>query len=280
TFSGIDIVDADCVPGPVDLEVVVDLNTLPAGLDNESPWQQGGDDRFDSDCEAGVIACAAYDASTERLDCGFFQIAEEFCRTPGYWGTHPGVIDANGLLPFDICGGAITVDTTSALLPGSTSEAICTTGGTVNHLGRNLVSTALNCIVTNGATDCSGVSIAGSFADCNAACAVINDPNSTDEDVALALIAADICSAELDCWNNGGQTMSGMCVTGTCSQDGAYCASSGDCVDIDNPDATCDNFANSCHDREFPDDFITMSADPTECKAAKRSRNCSIYTCP
>jgi len=174
----------------------------------------------------------------------------EICRTPGFWGTHPDDINANGLLPFTICGGFV-VNTTDPLFPGSTAEAVCTTGGTVNQAGRNLVSTALNCAMTNGDPTCGGSSVGTLFAECNQLCAdvVVGGDNSK-----LDMLHA--CESALDCYNNGGDP-AGYLATGLCFVDPV----------------------NNCHNRDFPDGWLHFNADPTECQAAKKSK-CSIFHCP
>ena len=304
TFSGIDIVDADCVPGPVDLEVVVDLNTLPAGLDNESPWQQGGDPALDSDCEAGVIACAAYGESTETLDCGFFEEpSEAVCRTPGFWGARGGsekggfnftqaAIDAAGGT-LDVCGQIVDRSNSDILDLGDLGhalEGICVNVRQGSHvqLYRQLVAGALNCASSGSYPSCSVIPLLGvTWAECNAACVV---GGAADPSVVQS------CIDQIDCFNNGGEYGAGGCVLGTCMIDGFDCG--GDAPDCDFLDDGfgenanyCAAFADNCHDRDFcesslvfPDDSDLCykhkrNSSPRACHAASRN-DCTIHECP
>jgi len=135
---------------------------------------------------------------------------EEFCRTPGYWGTHAGtekqcsqditkaVLDAGG--PITICGESIR--TTALEDAGSAVEAICVSvqGEQTRQLARQLTSTALNCIVSDIAAGrnpllnptCSQVSIGAIFQECNAVCTGAATTHTVGQ-----------CIDLLDCFNNG-----------------------------------------------------------------------------
>ncbi|MGA1839332.1 MAG: hypothetical protein ACMUIU_01795 [bacterium] len=158
-------------------------------------------------------------------------VCREVCRTPGFWATHacpetcPGdydmyceksnsnnitlaVIDEGGG-SLDICGylvtntvGTVEVGHGKNLVeipssdPESALEAMCVRvkGEHKLQLIRQLTAAALNCIVSNGSSDCSGVSIGPIFEACNAACKGDPSPYTVEE-----------CIYAIDCWNNGGR---------------------------------------------------------------------------
>ncbi|MDT8408137.1 MAG: hypothetical protein RQ741_00930, partial [Wenzhouxiangellaceae bacterium] len=155
----------------------------------------------DATCDVtGFPNQVSADASTT---CEVQPVGEEVCRTPGFWGTHAGddkrrstdltqlVIDAGGgSLP--ICGGII--DNTDVGNPNSAIEAMCVRieGELQRQLARQLTAMSLNCIVSGGGADCSGISVEDLFAEANAACAA--------NDVQLGYFIDRV-----DCFNNGGQ---------------------------------------------------------------------------
>jgi uncharacterized repeat protein (TIGR01451 family) len=121
-------------------------------------------------------------------------VVDEFCRTPGFWGTHAGtsnrrstdltqlVIDAAPGDPggqLNICGEI--VNTTALGAPNSALEAMCVSvkGLQQRQLARQLTAAALNCIVSGGGAACEGTSIETLFGEANAAC-VANDGDLTD----------------------------------------------------------------------------------------------------
>ena len=122
-------------------------------------------------------------------------VTEEICRTPGFWGTHAGtekegrstnltqeVIDYNGGSLGTICGVEIT-DTSvfdyaePGSYPGngdgSAVEGMCVhpKGAQVLQLARQLIAASLNCVVSGGGADCTGISISDDFSAANDACA-------------------------------------------------------------------------------------------------------------
>jgi len=179
----------------------------------------------------------------------------EICRTPGFWGTHAGreksrsqnitqaVINAAGGC-IEVCGEII--DNTVLNSADSAVEAICVSprGDQRLQLVRQLTAAALNCIITNGNPDCTGVSVEEVFQTCNASCAS-GDPS-----------APDTCIGLLDCFNNGGTIDgSGNCVTGA---------------------------PNNCHDRLLVNDSLNLNFEPpgpagssNECNAA-RDNTCTV----
>ena len=109
---------------------------------------------------------------------------EEICRTKGFWKNHScpqtgcekdhsvnitqAVIEAAGG-SIAVCGKTLTnTDVNDAM---SALEALCGEGGGVTQLTSQLTAAALNCVITSGNANCSDVSIADTFAACNAACA-------------------------------------------------------------------------------------------------------------
>ena len=156
------------------------------------------------------------------------------CRTPGFWGTHAGtektrsvniteaVIDcADGNCASHtaqdyvvICGEKIdspdsnpadgTTDVDDA---ASSTEAICVPvkGDQILQLARQLTAAALNCLISGGGPACAQMPLyATTFADCNSKCA---GSTSTKDQLT-------VCIAELDCLNNGGNFVSGLCTHG------------------------------------------------------------------
>jgi hypothetical protein len=156
----------------------------------------------------------------------------EVCRTPGFWATHacpetcPGdydmyceksnsnnvtqsVINAGGG-SIEVCGYLITntvgtreegkgkdkIEIISSD-PESVLEAMCVNiqGELKLQLIRHLTAAALNCIVSNCSSDCTGTSIEQMFKECNAVCQ--DDPNAT--------LTVEECVYAIDCWNNGGK---------------------------------------------------------------------------
>ena len=113
--------------------------------------------------------------------CVVDEVGDEFCRTPGFWGTHAGVeksrsnnltqaviVAAGGSL--SICGQ--TIDNTNVGNMMSAVEAMCVhpKGEQQRQLARQLTAAALNCTVFGAGPNCSGASIETEFAAANAAC--------------------------------------------------------------------------------------------------------------
>ncbi len=140
----------------------------------------------------------------------------ERCRTPGFWATHacPDVADGNrdddcekggainitqrvidaagGCL--EICGERITnTDVESA---NSALEAMCVAvvGVSERQLARQLMATALNCVMSGGGATCTGISIGSVFADCNLVC----ESGGTS-----GTRSVGDCIGLLDAYNNG-----------------------------------------------------------------------------
>lgn len=156
----------------------------------------------------------------------------EVCRTPGFWKNHacpetcPGDYDAycgknshnitqaainEGGGSLNICGFSITntvgtveegkgkdmIEITSSD-PESALEAMCVTGSDpMLKLIKHLTVTALNCIVSNGSSDCTGVSIGPIFQACNEMC----------QGGDISAYTVQECIYLLDCWNNGGRAV-------------------------------------------------------------------------
>ena len=219
----------------------------------------------------------------------------EFCRTPGFWGTHTdstgekacaqnitqAVLDAAGGLV--ICGE--TIDDTDVDSANSAVEAICVAvqGQQERQLARQLTAAGLNCVVTNGSATCDGVSINDLFDNCNLLC----DANAGNDPVGYTVGG---CIAQIDCFNNGGVFAGGECTTGTCSNDPnegctqddlSNCAIGAECVPLEDNchEATFEDF-----EFELPNDGLPESdpcfehqgpADGADCKAAKKT-DCTV----
>ncbi len=251
----------------------------------------------DDSCVTATGLCSNVFDPTNDPSCA----PSEFCRTPGFWGTHAdadpdkacsqnitqAVLDAapGGFIP--ICGELICntlVDDASSAV-----EAICVRvqGQQTRQLARQLTAARLNCIVS-GETGgpCNGISINAIFDACNTACAAGNltvmiGPDEVD------------CIDALDCFNNGGvfDNASGFCATGICSTNGEPCTQSdlSNCV-ADTVPIECIPFPNNCHDADFgdfelPNDSLSPS-DPCfekqgpagssdECKGAHKTQ-CTV----
>jgi hypothetical protein len=232
----------------------------------------------------------------------------EFCRTPGFWGTH-GDADDNQACSQNITGAVLaaaggsisicgaTISNTDCDSANSALEALCVRvqGEQTRQLARQLTAARLNCIVsgeTGGA--CDGISINDVFDACNVACAA--------GDVTATVGSDEVdCIGAIDCFNNGGQfdNATGVCTTGTCSVGGAACGESLPCAS-----GECIPSANSCHATAFADaDFVLPNdslpaSDPCfgkqgpaasseECKAANKSictilhpAECHNVACP
>ena len=256
-----------------------------------------GDDTLDSDCgPTGVVDCQTYSLGTDNtVDCGFYQ-QDEVCRTPGFWGTHPDdtyyVLNHPNVGAIDVCGETVT-----ALESHCVAEGICVNGNDKrDKLARDLLSMALNCEV-GGFSGCDGSSVEALFDSCNLTC-VDGDRKALIE-----------CSQEVDCYNNGGSFLDGVCYLGTCSAGNGEDA----CVDDDScaaevclgPDDegnrycsvntgtqcgegfdqcplagnSCVPFGGNCHDQSLsesplysgePGTLGTFSADPSICNDTNR----------
>jgi hypothetical protein len=105
----------------------------------------------------------------------------------------------------------------------------------------------LNCIISGGDADCTGVSIDALFDSCNAAC-----PNGS------ASTIGD-CISRLDCFNNGGVIVAGgYCQQGTCS-DNQFPCNEGDVSRCGNPaSAECVPLPDNCHSRDLPLDDLNL----------------------
>ena len=136
----------------------------------------------------------------------------EICRTPGFWGTHAGtekrnstdlalaVINYAG--GFEVCGEPIT--TTDVPDVESSTEAICVSpsGEQRLQLARHLTAAALNCIVSGGGADCTGISIGPDWAAANDVCinggdysywgGIIDDWNNGEECHERELTESDV----------------------------------------------------------------------------------------
>ncbi len=258
----------------------------------------GGDFCVNGVCEGPPVDCSdGNECTTDTCDSvtGCSNVEEpdgdmclvEVCRTPGYWGTHPdnlALVIGAALDPglglatqFQVCG--VSINPPSATPPVDTCaiEGICIDSGKDkrNKLARDLITMAANCVVSgygdgddtlddidgDGLPDaqndlvCDGSSVEALFEMCNLACDDTDDLR--DEQV--------WCSAQVDCYNNGGTfvytgEMEGYCYTGTCSAV---------------PDQECGADAPSCDvdECELQDDGVTMT-----CSAS--GADCSTEACP
>jgi hypothetical protein len=199
------------------------------------------------------------------------------CRTPGFWGTHPTetqtLLSAAGSL--SVCGVTVKAYDDCA------AEGLCNAprGDKKLILARQLLTTALNCVLTSGDYTCGGTTtdLGKLFKTCNTACIANNNAG------AIAL-----CISQLDCSNNGGEIVGGKCALGTCSATKTYCGGGyGTCPISVYPSNTCEPFPGNCHDQPLDAGAVYLSeppnpADPQLCHEATQSTN-TLFTagvCP
>ncbi|HXC53510.1 MAG TPA: hypothetical protein VN634_21665 [Candidatus Limnocylindrales bacterium] len=234
-------------------------------------------------------ACDASGGCTTTDDC------VEICRQPPFWGGHSGnerdrlnvtqtILDQVG--PLDICGQRI--DSTDLGNLDSAVEALCVKARGVEErsLFRALVTTALNCAISEGGTCDQIVSrfVDVSFDDCNRLCAGTAVPGGP---------GIDECIDQLFCFNRGGTTFAGQCALGTCQEDPELLC--GDdfnaCPDFDgdgDPDR-CEPFEGNCSDARLCTTNLDTDAKicvqgralPSSVKLCRRARrnNCTIDFC-
>ena len=110
------------------------------------------------------------------------------------------------------------IDDTDVDSASSVLEAICTHGGGLIQLGRQLTVAALNCINSNAPADCFGVpGFDVAFATCDSVC---------EDGIDGGAISG--CIDIVDCLNNGGQpSLNGgnefFCASGICADNGMAC---------------------------------------------------------
>jgi hypothetical protein len=177
-----------------------------------------------------------------------------YLPTAGFWGNRfnltDAVIDASGGC-LQVCGQSIcgTTDMDLQNTLGSALEALCTPmkDTAVGQTYRQMVTAALNCVVSGSGADCGGLLDAildqVTWESCNSECA---EGSSGDAGILSQ------CRSQLDCWNNGNRwvdldpgagTKMG-CATGTCEDSPHdFCRAS---CGTDNP---CVPFDASCHTR-------------------------------
>ncbi len=147
---------------------------------------------------------------------------QEICRQPNFWARRSGVAnDGESLIQtildqagsLSVCGQTIDSATGTGDLD-SALEALCVQARGVDErdLFRQLVTTALNCEISEGGTCDQILSrfIDVSFSDCSALCAGTPVPGSP---------TVDECIDQLSCFNSGGQVVDGQCARGTCEND-------------------------------------------------------------
>jgi len=141
----------------------------------------------------------------------------EICRTPGFWKTHAGsekggpnvtgTVLAASTVPVIVCGDLVS-DSVDVM------ENMCVQvrGNPLVQLKRQLTAAALNCIMSTGNGDCTGVSIESLFADCNAACVGGTSTRTPSQ-----------CIGEIDAFNNGLTTEPSCHEQPLCNEDIALC---------------------------------------------------------
>jgi len=166
----------------------------------------GCPDTDGSDCMRP--ACSPSGQCTTTDDC------EEICRPSSFWALHAGSTDAGDSLiddilqqtgAIDICGQMID-SATDLGVTSSAMEALCvrTSGVFERPLFRQLVTTALNCAVSEGGTcdDILSRFINVSFTQCNSLCA--SNPTASPGIATTTTPTVTQCINELACFNAGG----------------------------------------------------------------------------
>jgi hypothetical protein len=189
----------------------------------------------------------------------------EFCRTPGFWGTHAAV-DSEKACSQDITGAVLaaaggsisicgeTIDDTDVDSADSAVEALCVRvqGQITRQLARQLTAARLNCIVSGEAGGpCNDISVNDVFDACNTACVA--------GEVSATVGSEEInCIDALDCFNNGGSfdSATGVCSTGTCVVGGAACGPDHPCAS-----GECQANAGNCHETDFSDTSFSLPND-------------------
>jgi len=152
-------------------------------------------------------------------------------------------------------------------------EGLCNTpnGNQQLILARHLLAAELNCFTTTGDETCSTIPAIGNLiSSCTTICT-------------QAGAGMGACSAQLDCLNNGGQWIGGMCALGTCSVTTAsYC---GGHYPGCPTGETCTPFPGNCHSSPLTSGDVPVSggsASPAACQTATKSAN-TMFTplvCP
>jgi len=172
-----------------------------------------------TDPESNSSGCVSTYNSDNDPSC---QGETEICRNALFWGGYAGtekgginivkegINYGGGCL--EVCGEVLTE--TKLYSADSALEGLCVAllSSPKILLTRQLIAAALNCIMTNGNSDCSNTSIDNLFSNCNTICSGGN--------------LGDIyhCLRSLECYNNGGEVLGdGFCQTGTCSDNYEPC---------------------------------------------------------
>jgi hypothetical protein len=153
------------------------------------------------------------------------------------------------------------------------------------QLARQCTAYALNCAITSqvlGGGACTGDAL---FSACCGGTNGLCEPTLPE--------TVDSCIAEIDCANNGGVFSGGVCQTGTCvggTNVGAACNADNASTVCTGLGGECAPFASSCHTRDLPDSAVDRNADScpdpgpaggeNQCKAARKTFNCTIQSCP
>lgn len=241
--------------------------------------------------DSDEIACTV-PTCTEGGECIEADECIQICRGSGYWATHSGedkegdnvgqsVLDQAG--PLLVCGESISKTSSIGDLQ-SALEALCvrTKGVKQRQLYRKLVTTALNCAISEGG-DCDDVLarfVDVSFRDCSDICTgeeVIDGPSASD------------CRKQLGCFNKGGRLVDGSCALGTCESEAKLScgASYGDCPDFDEAPQACVPFEGNCSAEEFCQELDApalvcpqkkRATSPKTCRDARKN-DCTIDDC-
>ncbi|MBP7148746.1 MAG: hypothetical protein KBD01_14525 [Acidobacteria bacterium] len=191
----------------------------------------------------------------------------EICRDADFWGTHAGnegscrapgrnltleLVSSLQDKDLDVCGKILV--STKLWSRDSVLEGLCSTPFFDDRveLARHLSATALNCAISAGTDDCTGVSIKPLFDECNATCMLNNDRAQLRS-----------CAQRLDCYNKGGLWNGSRCQVGTCGGDGVTaCASDWDCPRKCRKSVKCVPLPDTCASEPLANPVLGINFEP------------------
>jgi cysteine-rich repeat protein len=214
----------------------------------------------------------------------------EICKGPNFWANRGLRTGGNGngngnnggqteplidivlgeVGTIEVCGEVID-NTTDLGDLDSALEALCvqTRGVEERRLYRALVTTQLNCLVSEGG-DCDDILsrlTEVSFTECNSICQDIPVPDGP---------TIDECIEQLECFNEGGRVIDGECAAGTCEDDPEeFCGDDFEpCEDLDGDEALEED------DEEVGDDCIPFDDSCAGEKLCTDDLEAELQICP
>jgi len=240
--------------------------------------------------------------------CVFIPSCENICRSSNFYSKRAGGDDnvVQQILhsleeqghPLRVCGETITEtsidDSVAGLGLDSALEGLCVRPDRIpiRSLYRELVATGLNCAMSGSRGDddfcdevvATYVDAGFSYSECNDLCA--GELELNDEEYALLTSG---CIDQLNCYNNGGTIVDGLCAYGKCDVTREPCGGDyGTCPPINVIGfpllQVCERFADNCRDESFCAPALEVCPDrlpnsgTRACKEAKKN-DCTIDDC-